>query len=174
MRILLVLGFGLLCGLLGMYSGSRNTSLGWRRYGIPTVILLNALLATGSWRTVTVLTLCGVYSIGYGVPDATDSGSTLGRFWYKITNGNHDATDFLTRGTVGLAYAVSLLSLPILKGSWLQWGILALLTMATYIVFTVWIKGEPVIHWKDKEFLVEDLLVYSITNSLGLMLIWMV
>lgn len=50
-----------------------------------------------------------------------DKGSTLGRFYYKLFKGNHLLANLATRGTIGKLIALSLISIPIIKGNWITY-----------------------------------------------------
>lgn len=108
-------------GLLGALGGSVNKS--FRRVLLPLMIFGFAYSVTESFWVLSILSLMGVLSIGYGIPDATDEGSFLGRFYYKLFNHNHFLADIFTRGTIGLLIGLSLVSLPIIKHAWLIYSI---------------------------------------------------
>jgi len=75
-----------------------------------------------------------------------DSGSSLGKFWFSIFCGNenrfnqsaltHFQTNFATRLTVGIMYALSLLPLLVI-GTWF-WG--AILIVFGTMYFNVYMK----------------------------------
>lgn len=113
-----------LCAFLWALGGAENTSLLWRRVGV-TVTLLTALFVSmlGHHSIVKLLPLIlcsGVFygstTIGYGIPDEGDAGSALGRLMFKMARGNAVMADILTRGTIGLAMALSWLYLAFLGG----------------------------------------------------------
>jgi len=84
-----------------------------RRLGVPAVTSIAALFFLGGWQQwvlpiVSFFALWGSTTIGYGIPDPTDEGSPLGRFWYKLLNQNFKAANIMTRLTVGLCYGGSL------------------------------------------------------------------
>lgn len=64
-----------------------------------------------------------------------DKGSALGRFFYKLVNGNRFWANALTRGTIGLGIGLSLLSIPILIGNWLisVLGVLGIIATQAFI-----------------------------------------
>lgn len=128
----------LLGGLLGAIGGSGNKPA--RRIGIPVTLAGYAYSNTQNLWVVTICSMIGALSLGYGIPsydivyirngdtvreelELTDKGSALGRFFYKLFKGNHILADIFTRGTCGLLIALSLLSLPIIKGNWIIYGI---------------------------------------------------
>jgi len=110
-------------GWLGAFGGADGTSKIWRRILIPGLLTSYAFSNTHSVLVITIMSMAGALSIGYGIPSETDSGSTLGRFWYKIFKGNHLLADLATRGTIAKLIALSLISIPIIKGNWIIYGL---------------------------------------------------
>jgi len=117
----------LLGGLLGAIGGSGNKPA--RRIGIPVTLAGYAYSNTQNLWVITICSMICVLSIGYGIPDVDylidptkDKGSFLGRFFYKLFKGNHVLADIFTRGTCGLLIALSLISIPIIKDSWMIYG----------------------------------------------------
>lgn len=129
----------LICGFLGAWGGASGTSLNWRRTGIPLLLTLLAVIYLKSWWIITIMSMIGALSIGYGIPDYPDEGSSLGRFWYKIVHYNLFWTNVLTRGTIGLVILVSLLSIPVLKSSYLIYAIAG----------AIIVVGTSLISWRD-------------------------
>lgn len=160
MTLLYVLGSAVVCGLLGMYAGSRNTNLAWRRWGIALLVVLNAEIVYAHWSMLFIMSMVGALSMGYGVPDETDDGSKLGAFFYRLTKKNHWATDMLTRGTVGIMVAFSCIPLPLYTGEWVKWFVISFLIVGSYVLYGPIIENEPVIHTKKYTFLIEDFLLY--------------
>lgn len=157
MELIAMLVLTLLCGILGTYSGSRNTSKAWRRYGIPLIIVGFGL--TQTWWAFLSLSLCGILSKGYGVPGPGDSGSSLGQFWIRFTK-NHRALDVLIRSTLGLLIVISMVYAPILSGYWITYLLMSLFFLTIHILFSAIIEKEPVINTDKYTFLSEDFIVY--------------
>lgn len=118
----------ILGGLLGAIGGSGNKPA--RRIGIPFITAGYAYSNLHNLWVVTIFSMIGALSIGYGIPDENfltdptkDSGSTLGRFFYNLFKKNHLLADIFTRGTIGFLIALSLLSIPIIKGNWIVYGV---------------------------------------------------
>jgi hypothetical protein len=114
-------------GILGAIGGSGNK--GARRVGIPVTIAGYAYSNTHNLWVITIFSMIGALSLGYGIPDdnylidpTKDKGSSLGRFFYKLFKGNHVLADIFTRGTIGGLIALSLISIPIIKGNWIIYG----------------------------------------------------
>jgi hypothetical protein len=55
-----------------------------------------------------MLPLWGIVSIGYGMPDATDEGSWLGRFWRKFLP--KKAANWATRLTVFVLFNIVIIT----------------------------------------------------------------
>jgi len=158
-KLLSILGFGTIGGLLGAFGGADQTSKAWRRICIPSLITLYALYMLHNWWLITIMSMCGVLSIGYGIPDSTDEGSSLGKFWYNLFNGNHLLTDIFARGTLGLLVSLSLISIPILKGNWLMYGLCSLGIITVYSTIS-W-RGLGGFTFKGKYLLWSEFLTYS-------------
>lgn len=158
MKLVIVVLLSIVCGCLGAYAGSQNTSKAWRRYGIPFIIVVFGCFHT--WWSLLSLSLIGILSSGYGIPDGNDSGSSLGRFWYKVFD-SHKMIDVGVRGTIGLLIIISCLYAPILSQKWVFYGVSAGVYLLIHILFTAIISGEPVIKTGNKQFLVEDFIAYA-------------
>jgi hypothetical protein len=123
----------ILGGLLGAIGGSGNKMA--RRIGIPAFITGYAYASLEHIVIITIMSMAGALSIGYGIPDdkwyeedikISDAGSFLGRFWMKVFHRNKLLANIFTRGTIGILIALSLLSIPILKHNWISYIILSL------------------------------------------------
>lgn len=88
---------GVLCALLWAVSGMHGQAKVWRRLGVPFVIT-----AVGAFHHPTYWLMLSLIA-GYGIPDASDSGSALGRFWIRLV-GEH--ASIFTRATILLGLAV--------------------------------------------------------------------
>jgi len=103
--------------------------------------------------------MMGTFSMGYGIPDSTDDGSSIGRFWYNLFNRNELWANVFTRGTIALMVNISLISIPILKGNWITYCIGCLFIGLVYTVCSwrdlggIWVKG--------KYLLLPDIIVYG-------------
>lgn len=113
----------LIGGWAGAFGGADKTSKGWRRILIPGLLTSYAYSNTESIFVVTIMSMVGALSLGYGIPGEGDSGSSLGRFYYNLFKQNHKLADLFTRGTIGLLIALSLISIPIIKHNWLMYGL---------------------------------------------------
>lgn len=83
----------------------------WRVFSVPIIAYGGHFISSPSLSCVVSGTLTGlVLSIGYGIPDETDDGSALGRFWVRIVK-YHDMANFMTRLTIYILLAIS--SIPV-------------------------------------------------------------
>jgi hypothetical protein len=96
------------CILLGgaLWKAGGTINKNYRRIGFSLVLSFLCYKQTNNFLAslFTFLISFTALSIGYGIPDNTDEGSALGRFWFKITS-NYNWTRILVRLTCGLAYA---------------------------------------------------------------------
>jgi hypothetical protein len=120
-------------GLLGALGGAEQKSL--RRILIPLLLIGLAYFETESILVITICSMMGALSIGYGIPGDNDSGSWLGRFYYNLFHQNHFLADIFTRGTIGLFIGLSLLSIPIIKKNWFVYflGVLCIILTNAFI-----------------------------------------
>ena len=103
----------LICALLWAIGGS-GTKL-FRRLGCPVVQAVAIHITTGSLTTfLSIIPAFGILSIGYGIPDSTDKGSTLGRFFYDLTGRNNLYANLFTRGLIMVMLWWSFI-LPLIK-----------------------------------------------------------
>jgi len=92
---------GVVCAFLWAMGGAGKKMV--RRVGVPVVMSIS-LSFTSLWLLLTVLPLWGVVSIGYGMPDSTDPGSALGRFYSRWLL--KKAANWATRFTVYILFVV--------------------------------------------------------------------
>lgn len=77
----------------------------WRRLGVPLIACTVVYLVTKNWHIWVSLPFAfAILSMGYGIPDSTDEGSTLGKFWYRISP---QYANILTRGTIYLLLTIT-------------------------------------------------------------------
>jgi len=91
------------CPFLYSYSGMEGHDKIWRRLGVP-VVWASAIFAHSHNLAILLAIPCSwaALSIGYGIPDKTDEGSWLGRFYMGILRGNTLWSNIMTRGTIYL------------------------------------------------------------------------
>jgi hypothetical protein len=110
-------------GWAGAFGGADKSSKAWRRILIPGLLTSFAFSNTESILVITIMSMSGALSMGYGIPGLGDEGSSLGRFYYNLFKQNHKLADLFTRGTIGLLIVLSLISMPIIKHNWLIYGL---------------------------------------------------
>lgn len=162
----LIMGISVVCGLLGTYAGSAGTSKGFRRFGIPGLIVLYGVIFHSPW-TLLSLSMIGILSMGYGIPQkGVDSGSDLGRFWFKIVgDSDRNMLDLLVRGTLAVLVIISMLYAPIISGKWPLFIASSLILLGIHVMYSAVVEGEPVINIGNKQFLAEDFIVYVNMSS---------
>ena len=102
---LIAIPLAILTSVLWALSGMKGHSKLWRRIGVPLVICLVTFAKFKDWTCWFSLPMAFVVlSLGYGIPDAFDEGSMLGRFWYWISP---DYAELFTRVTIYLLLALS-------------------------------------------------------------------
>ena len=92
---------GIVCAFLWAIGGAGKKIV--RRIGVPVVMVVG-LVFTSLWLLLLMLPLWGVVSVGYGIPDATDKGSVLGRFYSKFLS--KKAANWATRLTVFVLFNI--------------------------------------------------------------------
>ena len=92
------------CAFLWAWTGAGHGAI-WRKIGCPIIACFSTMIATHGnlyvWLGFPFM--CLVLSLGYGIPDKTDSGSPLGRFWYwRVFSENEKRAHVATRATIYL------------------------------------------------------------------------
>ena len=95
----------IICSILWAIGGYKYKMV--RRLGVPITIGVS-LSFTSQWLLLLILPLWGVFSIGYGMPDETDKGSALGRFYSKFLSPK--AANWATRFTVFALFNIVIIS----------------------------------------------------------------
>ena len=177
---LLFLPFALIGGLLGSLGGTSGISKGVRRVGIPVIITIFAIYTLGNFWCISIMFMSFVLSLGYGIPcfipGYEDEGSSLGKFYYKLalTMGQNLTktqlyANIMTRSTVGLLICLSMLSVPLIKGNWVIYG---MFTVIITLVFAL-------VSWRSlgtfkafkKELLISEFIPYALLVGLSQLLI---
>jgi hypothetical protein len=164
---------GLVGGLLGAWGGADNTSKSWRRICIPLIITACAYYELQNLWVVTIMSLAGGLSLGYGIPSSDgDKGSSIGRIWYKIFKGNHLLADIGCRAHIAFIKSVALLSIPIIKGNYILYGIISLGTIINDVLWGGIIHPKGMFTLFGKKLLWEEFLIYFVNTVLALILIY--
>ena len=148
-----------LSAFLGAWGGAEGTNKNWRRFLIPFALSGLAYGHLKDWKCILIMGMMGVFSMGYGIPDLTDEGSALGRFWYKITHQKVLLANIFTRATIGFMVGLSLIWIPIIKGNWLTYLICYQAIKIVY-AFISW-RDLGGYWFKGKYLLMVDSIVYG-------------
>lgn len=157
-------GLIILLALLGAVGGQGPKEL--RRYILPAVVTIYAYFMLQNWWVLTIYSLSGVLSIGYGRYDPNDNKSSfLGKVAYKLFPQSQVLQDIMIRGIVGILICITMLSVPILTWNWVSYllgsvGIILIWALVSWRGF-----GEMPIKLFGKEYqlLKVDLTVYAVT-----------
>ena len=154
--------------LLGAFGGSEGCNKSLRRVLIPLSIMGLAFLETESILVLTIGSMIGALSAGYGIPSYSDDveetsydkGSAIGRFWYNLFHQNHLLADIFTRGTCGLFISLSLISVPVIKHNWLVYfiGLVSIILVQSLIS---WRNFGSVVLFR-KKLCVVDLITWGL------------
>lgn len=99
------IAIGILSAVLWAIGGASFGKKIVRRLGVPILLVSSSIFGGNTWWGLLSIPLAfGVLSIGYGIPDSSDEGSALGRFWYKISP---KYANVLTRGTIAMLLAIA-------------------------------------------------------------------
>jgi hypothetical protein len=164
------------CTILGGFSGQGPKEL--RRWVIPFLFTLYAIYNIHNWWMLTIFSISGWLSLGYGIPSFNgpngtmdDKGSAIGSFFYNMTK-SEIISNILTRGVVGKLIALLIISVPIITHHWLSYVI------GSWTIIAIWasvswrdLKGVKVkIFGKEWDLPICDLICYGVT-TLGFVLI---
>ena len=169
-KLISSLGIGLLGGLLGAYGGADGTSKAWRRIGLTILYLVYGLIRLWNWWALTITLVFYPLSKGYGIPDPTtgDEGSDIGRFWYNKVFKNLDETnrhlysDIATRSTIGAMILLGVIFAPILKGTWGNYFLYGISTIATF-AFISW-RNLGTFKFLDKDLGWAEMITWAVTT----------
>ena len=114
---------GIICGLFGALGGADYSSNLYRRIGIPLYLFLTACICVHHWQVVSLLLMIGIFRIGYGIPDATDRGSWLGRIFYKLCQGNIFWTNSWTRNIIADLIGLTILPIGLVRHNYIALAI---------------------------------------------------
>jgi len=143
-----------------------------RRFILPFIVTIYAYFLLHNWWVLTIYSISGALSIGYGIPDQTDEGSAIGRFFYRLFHNSELWANVFTRATVGLLISLSMLSVPILKGTWFSFLVGLVIIILIWAINSWRGYGETKIKLFGKEIslLNVDLVTYAVT-AIGFVLI---
>ena len=159
-----------ICGLLAAWTGQGGPKP-MRRIVAPAIVTIFSMLVLHRWLAIILMFRAGVLSEGYGVPDPTDpKPSALGRFWFKILEGNYKNASIATRGTIGLQEGIVCSVIPFETGCWALWIAATILIIANWIYFGAIKNNEGTFKFFGKEFLWEEVEIHGL-NALIILLL---
>lgn len=159
---IIIIASTIICAFLGAYGGKAGTSKAWRRFGIP--VALTILLAPSQHLFKYALCFLGMsipLSLGYGIPDEHDEGSTLGVIFYNIFGERW--CDLVLRVTLFVLTMLPVIFIADL-GKWLVATFYGSLLVAPFVGDT-FVKSEPEVWGLNSE----DLIYYG---TLGFCVSW--
>ena len=155
---------------LGALGGSSGGNKAFRRFALPILITGLAYLDLESIFVLTILSMCGCFSIGYGLPGPGDpKPSKLGEFFLNLCKQNKFWANTLTRTVIGILVCLSLVSIPIIKHNWLIYGFCMVGIILTYALLS----------WRDlgtyylfkKPLLWQESILYGLITIFSILII---
>lgn len=163
-QMLASIGLIFAVAFLGALSGQNWKWL--RRFIIPLLVTIYAYFMLQNFWVLTIYLMAFPLSLGYGTvsPD-DDKPSFLGKIAYKLFPHNIVLQDVMIRGIIGILLSLTMLSVPILKGTWLSFLIGSALIIGIWGAVSWRGFGETKVKIFGKEYnlLNVDLTVYAVT-----------
>ena len=157
LNITLIALCGLVAGLLSALAGSPDYPKSLRRFGVPLLVCVSIyLIGHNVMHSLLTLILILPYSLGHGIPDETDEGSSLGQFWASIFPHKVNIQNIAVRASKG---ALKGLVVPLILG---LVGIVAMIIIiGTNVAFggDSIIKNEPNVTIFGTEINTEELVI---------------
>lgn len=137
-----------------------------RRFLYPGIVMIYAIYSLHNFWCLTIYSLSGVLSMGYGIPDQSDEGSFLGRFFYKLFNCNKLLANIFTRAVMGILISISLISIPILTWNWITYflGSLIIILIWALVSWRGFGQTPLTVFGKTYNLLNVDLVIYGVTS----------
>jgi hypothetical protein len=170
-ELLIVILSGLAAGWAGA-GGGKN----FRRAYMPVMSMVYGVVVMWNLWLITMMARAGALSLGYGVPDPhdgrpnPDSGSDIGKFWFKLTK-NYKLTGILTRGTIGLIEAISILAVPLVSGKWILWVLAAMLIIINNVYWGAIKENEGQFNFFGRKLLWEEVFLHGLDTFIILILV---
>ena len=156
--------------LLGALGGSSGGNKAFRRIALPLLITGLAYLDTESILILTIMSMCGIFSMGYGLPGPSDpKPSLLGAFFFKLCHQNIFWSSTLTRTVIGILVCLSLISIPIIRKNWGIYGLCSLGIILTYALIS-W-RGLGTYYLWKKPLLWSETLLYGLITIFSVIII---
>lgn len=160
-KILIALGVGVVCGLLGSYAGANKTSLFWRRYIIPIILIIMAYITLQNIWAILLAFLIYPLSKGYGIPDETDDGSSLGKFFYNLFNKSEFLANLFTRSSIAAMQWLVFVVIAGFKGCFMLYSIFGIGFIANTLIWDVFVKNEGTFRLFNRDLGWEEFLRYA-------------
>uniref|UniRef100_A0A6M3K6S1 Uncharacterized protein n=1 Tax=viral metagenome TaxID=1070528 RepID=A0A6M3K6S1_9ZZZZ len=165
LSIILVIVGGLVSGILAALSGSGAPKY-LRRFIMPGITTVAGVIATFNPLAILLFTRSLFISAGYGIPDSTDDGSSLGKFWMGLVS-NPRIAGILTRASLGIGEAIATVPIPFITGEWVPWAICGVFLVTSWVISEVR-KDEGMIRIFGWELSMEEIILHG-TNSAMIM-----
>jgi len=168
-------GIAFVISFFGAIGGSENATKDWRRYGVPVTFFLCGLWALKFNPLAFVILLQHLpFRLGHGIPDKTDEGSFLGRFFYKIFKGNETLANTFTRGTIATLLCVPFVAVPVLKGNWVEFILCSVGVILTFALLAWRNLGVYIFKIKDVSYYCcrVDVICFGVLGMAGLKIIF--
>jgi hypothetical protein len=160
----------ILSGLLGALGGAERSSKLFRRFFLPLMIAGEAYRVFHSWYVLSIFLMSAVFSIGYGIPDETDAGSPLGRFFYALFKHNKLLADLFTRGTIGCLISCTLAPITLIKQNYLPY-IVGGCIITTVFALLSW-RDLGGFEFRGKRLIYSEFIPYAIVGLVSFLLIY--
>lgn len=120
--------------ILGALGGAEKSSKLFRRICIPILLLLVGILFK-NYIAILIALYIPIFYLGYGIPCKGDSGSALGRFWYRIFKKSNFLADISVKATIGFLFSMVLTIIAILKHNTQFLLVTIPITILSHVVF---------------------------------------
>jgi hypothetical protein len=169
LTIIVMLILTAICGFAASWTGQGGNK-NWRRVFVPAVSAAFGIVFLGFWQ-IFIMARSGAISMGYGIPDPTDEGSVLGRFWFKVMGEDPYKASIFTRGTIGIMECLGILSIPIVSHRWILWILASSLLVWNNIFWGAIKEKEGHFNFAGKEMLWEEFALHGIDTLIIFILI---
>lgn len=166
MIIFIIAIITIIAGLLGALGGAEKSSKLFRRLGIPILIFISALLLK-KYAEFLIFFYIPIFYLGYGIPDNTDKGSILGRFFFKLFN-NTLLADIFTKLIITVLFSFILISIAIFNHKINLLYITIPITIASHVIFGAFIQNICMIKFFNRDLNVVEILRYFLLTLAAL------
>jgi hypothetical protein len=157
-------------GILGALGGTDNSSKIFRRFSLPLFLSGTAWQHLHHWCAFSILGMIPILHIGYGIPDQTDKGSLLGRFFMRLFHNNILLANIFTRGLIGCLIGSTLTPIMIYKHNYILY-IIGLYLIKSIFAFVSW-QSIGGFEFNGKKLIWSEFIPYFIVSIVTLALIY--